>query len=111
MHNVRLVELPSQRQVVVASGRRSEVELAIVLLLQIRNGDGRGDVLEPWMLDLAFSYLHLALKLLSNLLLHLEVDIDAVFLWHVLEVAHIQIQSAQIILLALEVDTEVLVLA
>lgn len=63
------------------------------------------------MLDLSLHDLQLLLDHLLGFFLLLEVAIDQVFLWHLVELSDIHVESLQVILLALECHTEVIVLA
>jgi hypothetical protein len=110
VHDGRLKELPGQREVINATARRPEVELAGVLTLQLPEDDLARIVDKTDVLDASHGNLHLRPRLQGHLLLHGELLVDEVLLGNVLEFTNELIKPAQIGLLALEVDGEVLVL-
>ena len=109
---VRLKELPSESEMITAFRRRSEVEFTIILLFQVCNGSGRGDILEPLVLDLPLLD-ELLLLVLSLLLLNLEVHVDLILFRDVnvskFELLQIEVMSSQMTLLALKHNGVVLI--
>ena len=80
MDNVGIVKLPGEGDEVLSSGRWSEVELAIVLILEIFDRDGRTDVLKPKMVYLSLD--HFTMLLAERLVLISVIgEILFVFFW------------------------------
>ena len=110
MHYVALVELPGESEMISASRRWPEIELAVVFLGQVIDRRRRGDVLESLVLDLPLLDQRLLL-ILGLLLLDFEVLVDQVLLGDVgeLELLEVEIVPTQVALLALQAYGVVLV--